>query len=87
MFLETSDSFMYLTRMMMMRTEMFLKTSVSFIHLTRMMMMRTEMVFETSVSFIHLTRLLAREDFIESCHRESFRSYDINIVAIRTKSM
>jgi hypothetical protein len=39
------------------------------------MMMKTETVLETSVSFIRLTRLIAREDFIESCRRESFRSY------------
>jgi hypothetical protein len=36
-------------------------------------------VFETSVSFIHLTRLIAREEFIESCRRESFRSYSVRI--------
>jgi hypothetical protein len=36
MFLETSVSFIYLTRMMMMmmRTEIVLETSVSFVHLT-----------------------------------------------------
>jgi hypothetical protein len=39
------------------------------------LMMKTEMVLETSVSFIRLTRLIAREDFIECCRRESFRSH------------
>jgi hypothetical protein len=37
-------------------------------------MMKTEMFLETSVSFIHLMRLIAREDSIESCRRERFRS-------------
>jgi hypothetical protein len=45
-------------------------------HITSLMM-KTETVLETSASFIHLTRLIAREDFIESCRRESFRSYFI----------
>jgi hypothetical protein len=35
----------------------------------------TEMVPETLASFYHLTRLIAREDFINSVRRESFRSY------------
>jgi hypothetical protein len=38
-------------------------------------MMKTETFLETSVYFIHLTRLIAREDSIESCRWESFRSY------------
>jgi hypothetical protein len=42
-------------------------------HITSLMT-RNEMVLETSVSFIHLKRLIAREDSIESCCRESFRS-------------
>jgi hypothetical protein len=42
-------------------------------HITSLMM-STEMVLETSVSFIHLMRLIVREDFIESCRRESVRS-------------
>jgi hypothetical protein len=37
-------------------------------------------VLETSVSFIHLTRLSTREDFIESCRRESFRSYKTMLI-------
>jgi hypothetical protein len=48
---------------------------------------RTKMVLETSVSFINLTQLIAREDFIESCHHESFVSYMrvimLNIFATR----
>jgi hypothetical protein len=38
------------------------------------------MFLETSVSFMHLTRLIAREDFIESCRREIFRSYKDQLV-------
>jgi hypothetical protein len=37
--------------------------------------MKTETVLKTLVSFIHQMWLIAREDFIESCHRESFISY------------
>jgi hypothetical protein len=39
------------------------------------MKITTEMVLETSVSFVYMMRLIAREGFIESCRRESFRSY------------
>jgi hypothetical protein len=34
----------------------------------------TETVLETSASFSLLTRLIAREDFLNSCHHESFKS-------------
>jgi hypothetical protein len=37
--------------------------------------MGTEIVPETSASFSLLTWLIAREDFINSCRRESFKSY------------
>jgi hypothetical protein len=33
---------------------------------------------ETSASFSLVTRPIAREDFINSCRRESFKSYDIS---------
>jgi hypothetical protein len=46
------------------------------------LMMRTEMVLQTSVSVTHLTRLIVREDFIESCCREGFRSCITYIVVI-----
>jgi hypothetical protein len=36
--------------------------------------MGTEIVPETSASFSFLTQLIAREDFINSCRRESFKS-------------
>jgi hypothetical protein len=39
-------------------------------------MMGTEIVPETSTSFGLLTRLIAREGFINSCRRESFKSYN-----------
>jgi hypothetical protein len=39
------------------------------------LMIKTELVLETSVSFIHLTQLIVRDYFIESCRRESYRSY------------
>jgi hypothetical protein len=38
-------------------------------------MMGTDLVPETSCILNHLTRLEARESFIESCRRESFKSY------------
>jgi hypothetical protein len=41
--------------------------------------MGTETVPETSASFSVLTQLIAREDFINSCHRESFKSYNSNL--------
>jgi hypothetical protein len=37
--------------------------------------MGIEIVPETSASFSLLTRLIAREDFINSCRHESFKSY------------
>jgi hypothetical protein len=38
-------------------------------------MMGTEMVLQTSVIFNQLTWLVGRENFINVCRRESFRSY------------
>jgi hypothetical protein len=43
-------------------------------HITALMM-GTEMIPETLAIFSQLTRLIAREDFINVCRRESFRSY------------
>jgi hypothetical protein len=40
------------------------------------LMMGTETVPETSCFLNILTRLIAREDFITSCRRESFKSQD-----------
>jgi hypothetical protein len=45
------------------------------------------MVLETSVSFMHLMWLIAREDFTESCHCESFRSYIIKMYLNETYSI
>lgn len=45
------------------------------LHITSLMM-RNKMVPEKSVSFIYLTWLTAWVVLIESCHHESFRSYD-----------
>jgi hypothetical protein len=41
--------------------------------------MGTELVPET-LYLNELTRLCAREDCIESCRRESFKTYSINII-------
>jgi hypothetical protein len=70
----------------MMKAKMILEPSVFSIHLTDItsLMMKIEMVLETSVSFIHLTRLIAREDFIEFCRRESFRSDKKGLTALCT---
>jgi hypothetical protein len=40
-------------------------------------MMGTEKVLETSVIFNQLTWLIAREDFVNFSHHESFRSYNL----------
>jgi hypothetical protein len=45
--------------------------------------MRPETDLETSVLFGHLTRLIAREDFIEFSHRESYRSGIISLNSIK----
>lgn len=42
------------------------------------LMMRKETTLETSDFYIHLTRLITREDFIEFCRRETYRSYNGN---------
>jgi hypothetical protein len=42
---------------------------------TDALMMEAEMISKTSATFHYLTWLIAREDFINSVRRESFRSY------------
>jgi hypothetical protein len=44
------------------------------------LMMETEMVFETLGFYPQTTRLVAREDFIEFSHHESFKSYILTLV-------
>jgi hypothetical protein len=46
--------------------------------------MGTELVPETLYSN-ELTRLCAREDYIESCRRESFKTYRLNLIWFHLK--
>jgi hypothetical protein len=47
-----------------------------------------ESVPETSYFFNILSRLVAREDFIKSCCRESFKSYiNLNLIFLTVKIM
>jgi hypothetical protein len=51
-------------------------------HLCPLSLTRTEMVLETLVisSLNHLTWLVTREYFIIQCRRESYKSYNVNVV-------
>ena len=53
-------------------TSLYRSVSLNFIHFTTLMM---ETVSETSDFITLLTRLSARENFIEFCRRESFKTY------------